>query len=163
MVSPIGSDAVSINAADPSEVHRLVELARSFHAENAEAGYLEEFSDEFWVRYWSALLAEGLGVLLYCADATGKPVGMLAATVSLAHTDGAMQVTETLWYMDPDHRKGALAKRLVRALETFAAAAEAKRVCMTHLVDETGVRLSRLFKRWGYEPFEIGYVKEVVY
>ena len=33
------ADAVSINAADPSEVHRLVELARSFHAENAEAGY----------------------------------------------------------------------------------------------------------------------------
>ena len=63
--------------------------------------------------------------------------------------------------MDPDHRKGPLARRLVRVLETFAAGANAKRVCMTHLVDETGMRLSRLFRRWGYEPFEVGYIKEV--
>jgi hypothetical protein len=88
-------------------------------------------------------------------------VGLLAATVSLSHTDGALQVTEGLWYMEDGYRKGSLARRLVQALETFALGAEAKRVAMTHLVDETGMRLSKLFKRWGYKPFEVGYMKEV--
>ncbi len=164
MVSPIDgtqADKAHIYAAEPCEVGALVNLARKFHEENATAGYLEDFSAEFWEHYWSSLLAEGLGVILYCTNDIGKPVGLLAATVALAHTDGAMQVTETLWYVDPDHRSGTLSKRLVRALETFAVGAEAKRVCMTHLVDDTGLRLSRLFKRWGYKPFEVGYIKEV--
>ena len=155
---------VGIHMATVEDVPRLLHLASAFYAENAEAGYLDPFSSDFWCRYWSSLIDANLGILLYCTpsqDPAGPPVGLLAATVSLSHTDGALQVTEGLWYMEDGYRKGSLARRLVQALETFALGAEAKRVAMTHLVDETGMRLSKLFKRWGYKPFEVGYMKEV--
>jgi hypothetical protein len=63
--------------------------------------------------------------------------------------------------MHEDYRRGTLGRDLITALEVFAFAAGAKRVALTHLVDHTGQRLARVFKRWGYTPFEVGYLKHI--
>lgn len=166
MIQTQARDQEGMHLATPGDLERMLHLPQAFHAENAEAGLLDGFDSDFWCRYWGAMIRDGLGIVLYCTpsgDSGERPVGMLCATVAIAHADGAIQVAEALWYMEDGYRKGALAGRMVGALEVFARGAGARRVAMTHLVDKTGVRLSRLFKRWGYAPFEVGYIKDMSY
>ena len=91
-----------------------------------------------------------------------RPVGLLAGVCGNQHPifEGITICTEFFWYVRPEHRTKDSIK-LIEAYETWAKKIGARFITMAHFDDETGQRLSLVYKRLGYKPIEHSYVKEL--
>ena len=149
----------------PSETARIRQLAQEFYdADAGRYGPCHEFNADAWSGWWASAIEAGVGVILYCTDTGlqgGEPVGFIAGMLSQNPVDGEHDLTECLWFVRPDTDAPPCGMSLLSALEEVAEDSGAVRINMCHIANKTGVRLARIFSRWGYTPVEVAYSKRI--
>lgn len=97
--------------------------------------------------------------VMFVLTIDGKPVGVLAARVMdtspLIH--GWKIAHEMGWYVTPSHRGHSL--MMIEEFEKWAQLTGAQAVTLSHFSDDIGNRLAEVYKKKGYAPSEVAYVK----
>lgn len=150
---------IRIYIATEDDVEHLLPLVHSF---NKESNRNLDINDAGWADFWRRVISKDLGCAFYAADRRyGKPVGLIMAMSMPSHLDQELEVTETLWFVSEPYRKSNIGMQLLDALESFAEMVGATRINVTHLANNTGARIAKVFARRGYQAAECGYFKEV--
>lgn len=98
---------------------------------------------------------------MYCSvyQARGRAEGVLMA-VAYQHPFGPVWIAkETLWWIDPAHRGGSAAARMLDDYEKWTATQGCKFVGMAGMGDDPAV--GELYRRRGYRVAETHYLKAV--
>ncbi len=138
------------------KLRALAAGAREFYASSK---FLRSFEIDRFVEFWRPILAAEIGVI-FVAEDDGEIIGAIGA---MSHPDpysGELVVQEFFWFVRPGHR-GSAGLRLYEALEFWARQKGAKVMRMVHLMDSMPEKLSRVYKRLGYEQVEILYSKDL--
>ncbi len=88
-------------------------------------------------------------------------VGALVAVLSEIPINDLIFAQELMFWIDPEHRKGKTALRLVDEYTEWATKAGCNFIRLSELDNVLGGKAGVLFKRKGFEPTETAYVKEV--
>lgn len=97
--------------------------------------------------------------LSYFLLADGKPVGVIAGMMVQNLTNGKPALQEVIWYVDLDYRSHG--KLLLDAFEDLARERGAGSIVMALMCNSMSDRLDKFYKRLGYRPFEVQYIKEL--
>ena len=89
----------------------------------------------------------------------GKVTGLIAGMLVKNLCNGDLALQETVWYMDPEHRSHG--KKLMVAFEQLGRDKKAKSIVMGLMCNSMQKRLDIFYKRQGYRPFEVQYLKEL--
>ena len=139
-----------IRFATAKDLDAVEPLGRKFFEEAKHPG---TWNGEHWKQTWSRVMELAGGfVLLWEED--GKLVGFLGGMLSQDPFSGEHVASENFWFVDPAHRKGLGAIRLLAAFEQHAKSAGCDRIYMVHLASLTPGALERLYQRRGYELVE---------
>lgn len=99
---------------------------------------------------------------VFVAQIDGVIVGMLMAVCTPSwFAPKTLVATELAWWMDPEHRGGMSAIRLVKAFEQWAKQSGASVASMCELVIEGQPPVGEMIERMGYAPSERTYMKEI--
>lgn len=147
--------AATIRFCSPEDLPVVAEIGRSFFEEGKLPGKLVP---EVFETTWTALLTAGAGGILMLED-SGDPRGVLGFLQYPDINDGETVITETFWYVLPQHRRDGL--KLLRRFESVAKERGAKRIIMGHLKALTPETLGHLYTRLGYTELETTYIKAV--
>lgn len=155
MIQTINKGTIRMLGAD--EVDRALPLALEFQK---ASGLLtgDKEAQESWNDVWVATIESGTGgIIAYEVD--GEVAGVMCFHIGISPLDGVYQLSEVMWYLQETHRgEGML---LLTAAEELARAQGCKRVFMGHLADAKADRLGKIFKRRGFRPTEIYYLKDL--
>ena len=149
----------SVRHALEADVPAMVELGRRMHAESPtyrELSYSPEKAAALGLRVVGTLLNPG-GALV--AEVNGRIVGMLAGYVVEHWFSHDKVASDYVLYIDPEHRGGMTAVRLIRAFERWAIAQGAT-VLLPGV--STGVKTEQtrdLYRALGYEPYGVAMMK----
>lgn len=92
----------------------------------------------------------------------GQSVGMLCGMVSEILFSRERIATELAWWMDPEYRANRIGIELINAFEYWARhKAQCKFVQLSTIETEQVERISKFYKRKGYDLFERGFVKVI--
>lgn len=98
-------------------------------------------------------------MVCFIYDVSGQAEGLLMA-IAHQHPFGPVWIAkETLWWIDPAHRGGTAASRMLDAYEKWAMTQGCKFVGMAGMGDDPEVAV--LYKRRGYNVAETHYLKTV--
>jgi GNAT superfamily N-acetyltransferase len=104
------------------------------------------------------LLESGTGVIF--VDENGEEIqGTLGGVAYPEINSGELVATEFFWFVAPERRGGGL--RLYRAFEEWARSKGCREIRMAYLIDSMPEKLAKLYRRLGFEPVEVQYVKEL--
>ncbi len=154
-----------IRPAVPNDKVQVVELLRASHAGAGfdKADGLTGFSFPFDIDYAERLFASHL--LLGRATAIVHDVDGIARGILMAsayeHKFGPVWLAnETVWWIDPSHRGGSTAIRMLDAYESWAAKSGCKFAGMVGMGDDPNI--AALYQRRGYTRAETHYLKAVL-
>lgn len=139
------------------KLRALAEGAREFYASSK---FLRNFDIQKFVDFWRPVIASEIGVI-FIAEEDGEIIGAIAGMAVPEPYSGEMAVHEFFWFVRPGHR-GSAGLRLYEALEYWARQKQAKVMRMVHLMDSMPEKLSRVYRRLGYEQVETLYSKDLV-
>jgi GNAT superfamily N-acetyltransferase len=88
-------------------------------------------------------------------------VGALVAVLSDIPINDLIFAQELMFWIDPEHRKGKTAIKLVDEYVEWATKAGCNFIRLSELDNVLGGKAGLLFKRKGFEPTETAYIKEV--
>lgn len=88
-------------------------------------------------------------------------VGALVAVLSEIPINDLVFAQELMFWIDPEHRKGKTAIKLVDEYVDWATKAGCNFIRLSELDNVLGGKAGVLFKRKGFEPTETAYIKEV--
>jgi len=88
-----------------------------------------------------------------------KVVGLIAGMKQENLTNGKLALQEVIWYVDKDYR--ANGRILLQYFEEAAKMMGASCVVMGLMCNSGMDKLDKFYKRMGYKPFEIQYLKEI--
>lgn len=88
-------------------------------------------------------------------------VGALVAVLSDIPINDLIFAQELMFWIEPEHRKGKTALKLVDEYTEWATKAGCNFIRLSELDNVLGGKAGLLFKRKGFEPLETAYVKEV--
>jgi len=88
-----------------------------------------------------------------------KPVGVIAGFMVNNMTNGKPAVQEVIWYVDKEYRSHG--KKLMDAFEDLARERGATSLVMGLMCNSMQDRLDKFYKRLGFRPFEVQYIKEL--
>lgn len=149
---------ITIRNARPSDMKALCRMALSFYAVSC---YAQNFKDDIgsFAATVADLATSGTGVVLV-AESDGVICGMAGAMLikpwfSPQHKTGQ----ELFWWVDEDHRKTRAGLSLMKALEAWAIECGCKTFSMCSTANLEPDRLAQLYKRLGYVPQDIFYIK----
>jgi GNAT superfamily N-acetyltransferase len=145
-----------VRALERSEVALCLPMGGRFFAEAKLPG---EWSDAAFLGQWQSFYDLGFGRIFGAMNGAGL-VGVCGGLVAPDTNTGQRRATELFWWLDPEHRRGSLALRLMRAFEEWAEAegCEAVSFAFIHGTGREEV-LDRWYRRRGYRPLETHYVK----
>jgi len=141
------------------DLHLIVPLLDQFHAESGH-NVVADFDAEVWLRSMQSLVDHGMARVTY-TQRDRVPVAFMAAYISANLFNGDIQVQEQAWYVQKACRTDPDAWMLMRELEEWSASIGARRILVTHLNNKTGDRLRSILPRFGYQPLELYYAKEL--
>lgn len=146
---------MSVRPVTIEELPQVVGVGFQFFKEGDLPG---GFVPDVFIRNWTSLLSEDRGVFfgLFKED---RFVGGLGAVICPDLNNGQLMAVETFWYVQPQHRGRGL--RLLREFEKWAKERGARRVAMLHLLKLHPAEMNTLYKRLGYRPVEVNYIKEL--
>lgn len=133
----------------------LEETAREFYAASRALG---EFKLDRFCEMWRFLLTGGDGVI-FAWDSDGEIVGVLGGIVHRDIYSESTIAEEFFWFIREAHRGGGVA--LYRRFEQWARDKGAAQIQMVHLLDVMPERVSRFYRRAGFEPIETRYAKRL--
>lgn len=126
----------------------------------------DAFSKESLAEYGMEVEAERREIILkVCQDMVlfllkdGKPVGVIGGFIVNGLTNSKLAVQEVIWYVDKEHR--AHGKKLMVEFEKLARSKGASSIIMCLMCNSMQERLDKYYKRLGYKPFEVQYMKEL--
>lgn len=129
--------------------------AREFYASSK---HLKAFDLERFCSAWKNLLESGVGTIFLLWH-EGAIVGAIGGVVYPEMYSDAMVAQEFFWFVSPKHRgQGA---DLYRAFEQWARENGATEIRMGFLHDSMPERLTVVYKRWGFQPIETNWAKEL--
>lgn len=146
-----------IRPAINTDRQRVVELLRDSRsgAEFDRADGITGFVFPFVPAYAERLFARyvrGARVLCLVHDVAGRAEGVLMAH-AFEHDFGPVWIAqERVWWIDPAHRGGTAAPRMLDAYETWAASQGCRFVGMAGMGDDPAVM--KLYQRRGYRRAE---------
>lgn len=125
----------------------------------AEANLPGEWSGEHFLAQWGGFYQLGFG-RIFGAFLDGDLIGVCGGLVAPDVCTGKPRATELFWWLEPEHRKGGLALRLMHAFEGWASEEDCEAVTFA-FIHGTGREevLDRWYRRRGYRPLETHYVK----
>lgn len=137
------------------ELPQCIPFGQAFHQEMQLPG---RFLPEEFLKNWTFFLQHYTAVILTLwKDET--LAGGLGGMVTPDLLDGRLLATEFFWFMDPAHRTGTGAIRLLHAYEAWAKEKGATEVRMVHLVGNHDDQLGRIYQKLGYGLIELNYRK----
>lgn len=149
-------------ASDKADVIRLLAESREgagFDRQDGPTGFVFPFSEAHAERLFVRHLR---GPLVFCiVHVTGfdVPQGILMASAS-EHPFGPVWLArETLWWINPAHRGGTAAVRMLDAYEQWAALKGCAFVGMAGMGNDPAV--AKLYQRRGYGGAETHYLKPI--
>jgi GNAT superfamily N-acetyltransferase len=101
-------------------------------------------------------------IAILAVDNDGKTVGMLCAMVSEILFTRDRVASELAWWIDPEHRASRVSIDLINAFEFWAKEKAQCRYTQLATVETEQVdRISKFYKRKGYDLYERGFLKKV--
>lgn len=145
----------NIRPAALGDIPRIVELGRRFLQEGP---YKDELADkpEEATQFAANMLNNSKGTILV-AEKDGALIGVIAFITMPHWFSGEITATEMIWYVEPEHRAGGIAMRLMWASESLAKALGATRMAFTAPTPQVG----EIYKRFGYKMVEIAYQRSL--
>lgn len=144
-----------IRKATPEDIPRLVAMGTRFLTETVYCGRVLVNPDAM-ARTLTLLLASDVGGL-FVSEQDGTVTGMIGLLVFEHPFTGQLAAQELFWWVEPEHRAGGNALRLLKRGEQWAAAAGAHHV---HMIAPTAA-VGQLYERLGYGYLETGYQKAI--
>ncbi len=138
------------------KLRALAAGAREFYASSK---FLRSFEIDRFVEFWRPLIEKESGVI-FVAEDDGEIIGAIGGMVYPEPYSGELVVQEFFWFVRPGHR-GSAGLRLYEALEYWSRQKQARALRMVHLMDSMPEKLSRVYKRLGYEQVETLYSKDL--
>jgi predicted N-acetyltransferase YhbS len=100
--------------------------------------------------------------LAFIAEVGGQVVGgIVGISTALWYAPQVRLASELAWWVEPQHRGGSAALRLLRAFEDRARSTGHQRCAMMMIVALGGDTLDKLYKRLGYNLVEQSYLKDI--
>ena len=128
--------------------------ARAFHAEMRLPG---SFEPDVFVARWEVYLAQLTADILGLWDGVDL-IGGLGVVAAPEQYNEELVATEFFWYVDPAHRHGMGAIRLLKAFKAWGREHGAVRCRLVHLLggEETPRenQLARVYRKLGFHPIE---------
>lgn len=143
-----------IRAAVSTDLDRIGELGSRSLKDGPYAGIIEDNPAKG--REFAAWMLEN-GQILLGQDDDGRVVGLLGFIVSNHHFSGQRYAAELMWYVEPEHRAGGIAMKLLWEAERTAK--ELGALSMVFTAPNTDV--AKLYQRFGYKQLEVAYKKEL--
>jgi GNAT superfamily N-acetyltransferase len=126
----------------------------------------QAFSDESLKEYGLEVENERLEQMIeVCKDISfflcvdGKPVGLIAGFIINNLTNGRPALQEVIWYVDKPYRSNG--RQLLNYFEEAAKNLGCYQVVMALMCNSGAEKLDSFYKRMGYKPFEVQYMKEI--
>ena len=126
----------------------------------------QAFSDESLNEYGLGVEQDRLDQMIeVCKDISyflvvdEKPVGVIAGFMVNNMTNDKPAVQEVIWYVDKEYR--SYGKMLMDAFEDLARELGATSLVMGLMCNSMSDRLDKFYKRLGFRPFEVQYIKEL--
>lgn len=141
-----------------SELTLCLQIAPLFFMEGLLPG---EFKNDVFIQTWEKLYSINIGKI-HGAFNDNNLCGAIGGIIFPDPNTGDLTATEMFWYVIPDFRKGTIGLKLLNYFENWAIKEGAKRIIMVHLNNLQPERLSILYRKKGYLPIEIHYMKEVI-
>lgn len=157
------SESIVVHECDTDTVDRILPLMRAFHAESGHT-VVADFDADIWLDAMRSLYQQGLARITYTTHdgrEDSQPAAFMAAYISCNLFNGDIQVQEQAWYVQAAARTDPHGWVLMRELEAWSRSIGAKRILVTHLNNTTGDRLRAILPRFGYQPLELYYAKEL--
>lgn len=148
--------ALVIREAHIEDLSRLGACAEAFYAASK---FLKRFDLERFVAAWTALIEGGSGGVFLLVEDSGEIAGTLGGVVYPDLYSGDLVATEFFWFVREGCRGKGLA--LYKAFEEWARARDCGEIRMVHLLDLMPEKLERVYRRLGFVPAEVHYVKEL--
>lgn len=140
-----------IREATTSDLDRIVELGSLSLKDGPYAGIIADNPEQS--RKCAEFVLENGKVLL--GEEDGTVVGLLGFILADHHFSGERYASELMWFVQPGHRKGALAIKLLWEAEKIAKDTGAKSMVFTAPSDA----VAALYKRFGYDRLEVAFRK----
>jgi len=151
---------VVVRRATLADLPQYAQLSREFVAvlpTTAIVGISDEAIFDFLFR---ALDNPDIGVWL--AEQDGDIIGICGALAYPLYFNPQHTVVQELWWwLTPAARGGSAAKKLMRAIEEWAAEKSASALFMIALDNQNGDRVSQFYTRSGFQPMERSFVRKV--
>jgi GNAT superfamily N-acetyltransferase len=142
-----------IREANEADISRIVEMgSRSL----MEGAYRDQVSDNPEQTKKFALQVMQQGKILV-AEEEDRLVGLLAFILFPHYFSGEPTAGEVMWYVEPEHRPGGIALKLLWAAEELAKTLGAVRMQMTSPTAD----VASIYQRFGYKQIEVSYQKEL--
>jgi len=147
-----------IRLANPSDEDDILVMARDFAAFAPHQESISATDDELrdTIRWFMQ------NATMFVADKDGSVVGMLVALLSpVWYAPRFTMATELAWWVNPKHRRGLVAIRLLQAFESWARDNGATIVNMSNLQTNNAGEVSAILNRLGYSVSEQTHSKRI--
>jgi len=153
-LTPIAYMPITIRPLTVDELPLCVAGAEGFHREFDLPGTV---IPAVFVANWTTFFTTCRSTI-FSAWRGDDLIGGLGAIVSPDFHDGRLVATEMFWYVRPEARGGMAAVRLLkRFIEWGDTYAEETR--LVHMLGGHDESLDRLYRKLGYRPLEVAYVR----
>lgn len=140
-----------IREATAADLPRIGELGSRSLQDGPYAGIIED-RPEVARRCAEMVMRDGKILL---AEEEGRVGGLLGFIMADHHFSGQRYAAELMWYVEPEHRKGGIALKLLWEAEKEAKQLGAKSMVFTAPNED----VADLYKRFGYRKLEVTFMK----
>jgi N-acetylglutamate synthase-like GNAT family acetyltransferase len=93
------------------------------------------------------------------AEENGKIIGIIAGTLMRLPTFTTPIYLESVWYVSKAHRRVGI--HLLRTLEELCKSQGISHLIMAHMMNSKTDKLGEFYRRQGFIPYEINYIKKL--
>jgi predicted N-acetyltransferase YhbS len=144
---------MSIREASAADLDAIVELGSRSLRDGPYAGVIKDVPAQ--ARKFALQVMQGGKILL--GEDEGKIIGLLGFIVANHHFSEQRYAVELMWYVLPEHRKGAMGLKLLWEAEKQANEMGAEDMCFSAPNDD----VAALYARFGYRKLETTYMKSL--
>lgn len=146
-----------IREAEESDFHDIAVMSSEFWTKTM---FDDEFCYDSVFNMISLCCDSGL---LFVAEIEGEVVGFVAGVSGALLGNGAVKTgTEVAWWIQPEHRGGSIAIKLLKAIESRAKDLGIKYWSMAFMCSSMPDTVESIYKKMGYQKSEVIYTKRVI-
>ena len=145
-----------IRPVEISELELAYTLGAKFYQEGNVPGQIKK---DVFINTWTTFISTKVGIVFGLFNDKDL-IGMIGGIIFPDPNDGDLVATEMFWYVDKTQR-GIGGIKLFELFKKWAILAKAKRLIMVHLVELMPEKLDRFYRKQGFLPTEISYIKEL--